>query len=169
MEITARPSLPAFGNWDSFDDLAMARYFESTTKLRCPRRDVDYGRSYVYQPPPFPRCFYYGFEPDGSLYRVPVHAPMVISDCSWKLQRRAEMATEKQILERESVTREWRYQNRVHHSSDADLLPTTPHYSLKAVDEDLYEVPQVLRRKRSKRKIVLPNCWSRCLGTNCYA
>ncbi|CAA7405016.1 unnamed protein product [Spirodela intermedia] len=172
-----RPRFPQFGNWECYDDLSMTQYFESTSQTGLKRQDAAGSGSRVgrgrnpYYPPPVPHCYYYGVDSEGALFKVPVLAPVVLTDYPWKTTKEAsanKRTKQYRHQRQQHLKREQRKQGKVYDYDVTVQLPARPPRPPKAVDEDLYKIPpELLRRKLGKKKILNGDFWSRCLGLNC--
>ncbi|XP_038973502.1 uncharacterized protein LOC103695748 isoform X2 [Phoenix dactylifera] len=136
-----RRQIPAFGNWDSCDELPITQYFETARQAGLIRGHY--------------------FAEDGDLFKVPVPVkPPHHHHHHHKKVRKG--AGEKQ----QNGNEQQRKQGRV-----CDVGAQSPRKSRapKAVDEDLYKIPPELLYQKPKRKRMLRSLWSGCLGLDCIA
>ncbi|PKA57757.1 hypothetical protein AXF42_Ash015134 [Apostasia shenzhenica] len=144
MEDMKKFEMPAFGNWEYCGEMPITQYFESARQPGLDRA-----------------CF---FEED--LFKVPVAVPVYSSTFQHGGRRpkvrRADGGGEKKQCSNEQQKQS--KQGKVGGVAGGTLRrPRVP----KAVDEDLYKIPQELLYQKPKRKRLLRNLVAGCLGLNC--
>ncbi|XP_020592499.1 uncharacterized protein LOC110037817 [Phalaenopsis equestris] len=145
MEEMMRWQIPAFGNWEYYDDLDISHYFD------CVGHDTL-----------FPPCFFCEEE----LFKAPVAMPVKYSypyddHCRRKVRKKVSGAGENK---RSKKVQEQRKQERVCNATAATPRRRT---APMAVDEDLYKIPPELLYPKRKRKKVLRSLLSGCMGVAC--
>ncbi|XP_074562892.1 uncharacterized protein LOC141819506 [Curcuma longa] len=132
--------VPVFGYWDYCDELSITHYFELQAGLI--------------------RGHYFGDEHDYT-FNAPTHIRAAYQHHHRKVKKVGNAAGDHKPYLREHSGKQVK--------ASADLKQqTTPRRlrASKAVDEDLYKIPPELLYQKPKRKRLLKNLWSGCMGLN---
>ncbi|KAJ4814842.1 Pathogenic type III effector avirulence factor Avr cleavage site-containing protein [Rhynchospora pubera] len=133
MEATKRCRIPAFGNWDSFDDVPISKCFESTVHTGLIHGH--YFREYV----------------SGDLLLVPLPTPV---KPGLRIKRRQRKGfNEKRRQRKVYYARE----------DEQLSLQNKRIRSPKAVDEDLYKIPPEFLYQKPKLRNIIGSLWAWCL------
>ncbi|XP_020106605.1 uncharacterized protein LOC109722853 isoform X1 [Ananas comosus] len=163
-------NIPAFGDWDDCDDLPITQYFESAAQAGLLR-----GRSFQEPPAAAGHAFNLSAEPVCPTYRQHRRRCRPNDDHPRKQVRRSGVV-EREYVQcgvKEQQQRKQQLQGRVVVAQNivvaAGPSPRKPPRAPKAVDEDLYKIPPEFLYEKPRRKKLLRNLWSGCLGLNCVA
>ncbi|WOL01630.1 hypothetical protein Cni_G10347 [Canna indica] len=137
-----RHQVPAFGYWDYCDELPITHYFESAVQAG------------------LIRGHYFGEDDD--IFNVSAAHVKPTYHHHKKVKKVGGVGGEKQKAKEQQ-----RKQVKVSdlRLQSAARRPRAP----KAVDEDLYKIPPELLYQKPKRKKLLKNLWSGCMGLNSVA
>ncbi|KAI0492712.1 hypothetical protein KFK09_026988 [Dendrobium nobile] len=144
MEEMMKRQIPAFGNWEYYDDIPITHYFD-----------------YVSQSGLFPPCFFC----EDDLFKVPVAMPLKYAypyddHCCRKVRKVSGAGEEKN----NKKVQEQKKQAKVSNTTAAE---PRRRISPMAVDEDLYKIPPELLYPKPKRTKVLRTFFSGCMGIGC--
>uniref|UniRef100_A0A1D1Y9D2 RPM1-interacting protein 4 n=1 Tax=Anthurium amnicola TaxID=1678845 RepID=A0A1D1Y9D2_9ARAE len=180
MEVDAmkRRHIPSFGNWDYCEEVPITQYFESASQAGLLRGGGGLGGGsvsggHLYHPP-LPHYYYYGQDVEEDLFKVPAPPPVVVTAYPRKVRKGA--TVEKQLKQQrkqrqvreEQTPQQPKKQGRVCDCDVTTRQPTRRPRAPKAVDEDLYKIPpELLYQKPRRKKTLMSEFLSRCLGLNC--
>ncbi|KAJ6849442.1 uncharacterized protein M6B38_270650 [Iris pallida] len=164
MEDMARVQIPAFGNWDYCDEMPITQYFESAMQAGLIRGH------YCAAPAAAAADGYgYGCGGDADLFKVPVAPPAVPRPVAHHQRKVRKNEGEKRVSREQQLRKQGRVYDLTNQSSPKKNNNNSTTVKPKAVDEDLYKIPPELLHQKPKKKRLLRNLWSGCLGLNCIA
>ncbi|MQL95308.1 hypothetical protein Taro_027974 [Colocasia esculenta] len=180
-----RRPIPSFGNWDYCEEVPITQYFESASQAGLLRGGAGFGAGPVggghLYPPPLPHYYFYHHhaqDVEEDLFKVPAAPPVVVTAYPRKVRKgttlEKQLKQQKQLQQQRKRLQQVREEEAPHQMKkqgrvcDCDLNTQQPSRKPKAVDEDLYKIPPELLYQRPKRKKTLMSEFlSRCLGLNC--
>lgn len=150
MEDRRRWQIPEFGNWDFGDEMPITQYFESARQAGLVRAD------------------FFGAACEEDLFKVPVAVPVKPSYQDGLHHRKSRKKSNSSVGEEKPHSKEQKGRKQGTASGVVAGGPTRRFKAApKAVDEDLYKIPPELLYQKPKRKKLLRNLLSGCLGLNC--
>ncbi|KAH0467065.1 hypothetical protein IEQ34_004303 [Dendrobium chrysotoxum] len=139
--------IPTFGNWDYGDEMPITQYFESARQAGLVRAGFSGA----------------GCEED--LF-VPVAMPVKLAYQDGLSRRKVRKGNDSGGQEK-ACSKELKQMKQGRTSGHVAGQPRKPIVAPKAVDEDLYKIPPELLCQKPKKKRLLRNLFSECLGLNC--